>query len=275
MPVYAPTLCFFKGKYYIRQQAWQQNYRATLGKIDGSSLGQRARFLVRYRKGKRSSPFFIAEIGFPVSFGTSKVYNSQPPANADLATRTLHVGEITAILKQTIALEIDLRERNIVNCIGWKIQWELSHTINTIEFFVFNWVIIAPKGKQGVPNATDFFRNRGGSRGIDFGIVLHLMFLNNNKINDDLYDIVTHRRVTLGPANTPSTVAYPQLKTQHLIDTWVPLNRQLRYDAQEGCISPVYVVYWLDHMVNNNGQFIVTSVLRSQKSIAIHYKESL
>jgi len=275
MPVYAPTPRSFKGKYHIRQQAWQQNYRATLGKIDGSSLGQRARFLARYRKGKRSSPSSTAEIGFPVSFGTSKAYQVQQAANADLATRTLHVGEITAIPKQTSALEIDLRERNIVNAVGWKIQWELSHTINTIEPLVFNWAIIAPKGKQGVPNATDFFRNRGGSRGIDFSTALHSGTFNNNKINDDLYDIVTHRRVTLGPSNTAATVSYPLMKTQHVIDTWVPLNRQLRYDAQEGCISPVYVVYWLDHMVNNGAQPIVTSALRSQKSIAIHFKESL
>lgn len=272
MPRFSPRTT--KGK-YAYANALKRNYGNTFGRIDGSSLGQRSRFLARYRKGRRSVAARSTDIGFPVSFGTSKANHVQTSVNADLASRTLHVGEITAIPKQTSLLEIDRRERNIVNALGWKIQWELSHTIAAIQPIVFNWALIAPKGKQGTPDATDFFRNHGGSRGIDFGIALSSGTFNNNKINDDLYDIITHRKVTLGPSNVSASLTYPPYKCQTTIDTWVPLNRQLRYDTQEGCMSPVYIVYWCDIMTNNGGQPIITNALRSQKSVAIHFKESL
>lgn len=226
--------------------------------------------------GARSSLSSTSKIGFPVSYGTSKAAIVISPSNAVYSTRALNINEITAIPKQTSALEVDHRERQIVNGIGWKFQVELALIGQaTTGPVVMNWAIIAPKGKAGVPTVTDFFRGRGDGRTNDFSIVSASTSLNNNKINDDLYDIITHRKLTLNPSTNTTNVKYEGHPTQATIDEWIPLGRQLRYDTNQNCISPVYFVYWFDLMLQSASTAARASTITMQKNVALHFKESL
>jgi len=247
----------------------KRNYDATFGKVPRpGTLEYRQRFLNRY-KATRSSA--AADIGYPVSYGTAK---TNVVLNEDIIpnVRQKYDRELTSIEKQTTtANTIDLRERDIINLLGWKVFTTVRNSSTSAG--IFNYAFVSPKNDRDVPD-TEFFRSRDFTRAFTFSLTNNAVSMNNNSINTDRYTVLSHKKITLGPQSTVSDTSGP-VPNWATLNYWVPFKRQVRYNSAGQCETPVFFVYWFCPILSASGDPASPGLCQIQNNICAYFKESL
>lgn len=201
-----------------------------------------ARSYRRYKKRKRST-FSRKNIGEPVGTGVSKrsITTELPFGFAN--TRQLYSFSLLDIPEGSA---VNQRERRIANIRGVKICSEINVANTTPNPLYVNVAVLSPKGGNVGVDKPDFFRSNGNERAVDFGNALDGNQFHCLPINADKFTILRHKRyklaVVTGPYATGTNRSYMNL------DWWIPVKRQVRYDAATG--SPehgqMYLCVWMD-----------------------------
>ena len=161
------------------------------------------------------------------------------------STRTLYSTEMTAIPRNTTANDIDKRNRQIAFIRGFKICLEVENLSSKPVYL--NVAVLAPKCESIASMSADFFRGSKSERSIDFDTTLSSLDFHCMSINTDKFTILKHKKLLF--AQYGSTTNDGGTRTAYtVIDMWVPLNRQIRYEDSTNNYScnPVHLVYWLD-----------------------------
>ena len=168
------------------------------------------------------------------------------------STRTLYSTDLTAIPKNTTSNDINKRERQVVFVKGFKVCLEI-HNIGSTAMY-FNCAVIAPKCATSNSLSVDFFRGSGNERSVDFSTSLTSLDFHCRPINSDRFTILKHKKLLL--AKFGNTTNDGGTRTAYtVIDMWVPLNRQIRYEDNTTTAScnPVWLVYWMDKFATPGG----------------------
>jgi hypothetical protein len=146
---------------------------------------------------------------------------------------------------------LDRRIMDVVNMRGIKFCRHFTLVTNAYSAvqddykLYLNVAIISPKAglddAETIPN-TNFFRNDGSDRAVDFNeVTLTALDYKCNPINTDLYNVHEHKRYIIGPFSSTGA----NTKELH-IEKWMPLKRQIRYanasPYPEG--KNMYMLYW-------------------------------
>lgn len=241
-----------------------------------------------YRKRKRRPDRFRRQnIGEKPGSTSTKKYCPLDTDPAPNDTRTLYSTNITTLPRDNAAAgfapaeNISLRQRDIVNLRGWKINMEWVCNKSQTAFCC-HVAVIAPKSGANSFSTDDFFRHDGDQRGIAFdrSVTNSLMF-SSLMINPDKFTILKHKKFFLaekGPAPNSSVVPTHQTNTRnsyYYVKMWVPLRRQLRFkDATENTPidGNVFLVYWFDSPGITRGSPAVPSINISQR-ITTYFRE--
>ena len=184
-----------------------------------------------------------AGIGSSMTTPNNKKFESLQGGPTNLDSRTLYVNDLTAIPKTTIS-DINGRDRHFANVKGFSINWHLANRQENP--LLVNIACIAGRG-QKVPTTSGFFRDYTSSRDVDFSTSLNSNEIHTYPISTDKYRVLwSHRHQISGLGNsTGNSDASDNFK---LGKTYVPLNRQIRYNDNSDDLGEerVYLVYWFD-----------------------------
>lgn len=143
---------------------------------------------------------------------------------------------------------INMRKEGCIDLKGFQID---IHACNTCSRkpVELHYAVLGAKSEAVTATSsgikTDFFRHYGTSTARDFnnaatGIcALSGMEMCNNPINTDLWHVITHKHIMLGPgqgAKEQIFEPYPTRATDntaancHFAKIWVPFNKQIRYN---------------------------------------------
>lgn len=190
-------------------------------------------------------------------------------------TRTLWSDDVSQLTKQGTLDEIDYRNRDIANLRGLKFCWELRNDNATPMHF--NMAVISPKNdKVTTISNTDFFRDWTNTRARDFSTTLSSNDFRCRPINKDIYDIICHKRYTLGGANEQATNAsFSSARSNYrTIDFYIKINRQFRYDGTSTSAEGrrIFVVFWGDLWGNNSGAGGTNNIWLNRRTI-LYFRE--
>lgn len=159
--------------------------------------------------------------------------------------QTLYKTELTDVPGAASTVAIDRRRRDMMYFSGARICMEMRN--NSADPMYFNVAVIAPRGNQLGVFSTNFFRANDTDRATNAsaaelkGLEWHCL-----PINADQFTILRHDKFLLGPNVEPSSSDYKDNTTPNYMnyDKYVPVKRNVRFDPQENCTDPVYLVYW-------------------------------
>ena len=243
------------------------------------AAGRIARFAYRRWRGrKRKKPHHPKNarkrIGKPVGTSTAK---SKIIVNTGLAsknTRTQYIIDLSEVPKSDA---IDNRVRNIINVRGFKFCM-FVHNREDIPL-TFNIAVISPKAQTGV-DTVDFFRGQGAKqRGIDFATFNTSLEFKCLPINTDKYNILRHKRYTLGAAGgevNPQDWKCDRRCTYMEFMWYTKLNRQWQYDSttDNGPESGrVFLVYWADTWGTDGGAAPIVNAYAVMEKHLLYFKE--
>lgn len=192
------------------------------------------------------------KIGFPVGLGTGYkaiTVNKWASAVAAVASKGIVSDNVVAIARQTTGNEINLRERDMINCSGFTYRCCLNNLNNNLAVTI-RLALVSPLDKNEI-NDVEFFRGYGDRRTIDFASTLDASELLHNPINRDNYAVLWEKKITLGPSSNVSGIAQLVDRTRPnylTFSQYIPLNRQLRYDgpSQNQCSENIFMLMWYD-----------------------------
>jgi len=230
-------------------------------------------------KGYRTGP--QTNVGFPpgtkIAFCNNTV-NKWDAITSAVDTRTQTVDIVTAIARKTTGNEINLRERDMINLRGFSIRIGVKNRTQNALMTV-RMALVYDKNKTSW-TATDFFRSYGDSRTLDFDGSLaggidpcQLMV---NPINRDKYEVLWERKVTLGPINDVAggTNYSRTLDNTMNLNTYVPVNRQLRYTGplSSDCADNLFLVVWSDYP-NGVATDPISNAFTYQRFVVAHWSD--
>jgi len=225
--------------------------------------GRRSRRTSRRRTFRRRN---TGRVGFNVGTGLTRICKvvDQPFGSRNYRDLLIHNLSNIPIGDNT---KIHTRDRATINLRGWRINFMVELLDNITREAVVNWAVLVPKAADA-PETDDFFRSFGEptstKRSSNFSTTLTGREMCYGKINTDMYYIIKHKRFTLtSPVGTNQDEQYGA--NHKRIDTWIPFNRQLRFDDSQPtitCTTPVYFVMWVD-MPSNNTNAVVQTWIRT------------
>lgn len=219
-----------------------------------------------------------AKIGYTPGTGTSSrrnVINKWATATSSVNAKTLYSEDLTAIPRKTAA-EVNARERDLVNLLGFTMRFCLSNTQQN-RAAVVRMAVISSTDSNAV-GVAEFFRGYADKRCDDFTATLDSSELLYNPINRDKYVVLWQKKIELGPvldATTSSSATFSRTKDSYsMFQTYVPLNRQLRYVGSSGgdCTDKVFLVYWYD-TPQAEGTSTPGNYVRIQRWACAHWKD--
>lgn len=194
-----------------------------------------------------------AKIGFPTGSATgykAVTVNKWESVVASSLSKTIVTDNVTAIARQTVGNEINLRERDMINCLGFTLRVCLNNTQDTTAAVV-RMALVSPLDKNEI-NSVEFFRGYDDRRTVDFSNTLDSSVLNYSPINRDNYVVLWEKKLILG--NDINSTATSQVNCDRnrpnyqSFTTYIPLNRQLRYDGPSAaqCSENIFLLMWYD-----------------------------
>lgn len=229
----------------------------------GSSMGGRRKYTA-------------TKIGFPTGLGTSyraNTVNKWTAVTAALPSKTLISDNVTAIARQTTGNEINLRERDMINCLGFSIRI----CVNNVQIGVartLRMALVSPTDKNEINNV-EFFRGYDDRRTIDFTSTSDASVLLFNPINRDNYVVLWEKKIELGSGGDvngpPNFNRY--IPNYQSFSTYVPLRRQIRYDGPSAnqCSENIFLVCWYD-APQGEGTDAITNSLSYRRYVVTHWK---
>lgn len=257
---------------YVRAGMFVYNNRKTIGRM---ARGAKRAYKQYARTSRKRAKFSRKNIGEPVGTDTGKRAVVGEDDAIIRSTRTLYTQGLCDIPQGSA---LDERERRIANIRGFKICCEVKNLAS--EPLYVNVAVLSLKAGassgSGQVNVNDFFRaSAGPDRARDFGSTLTGMEFHCLPINTDRYTILKHKRYRLVPPVTGTTVSHSGSSYMN-IDWWIPLKRQIRWDAGTASdpeAGAVTFVYWADKMFNTAGTAIETSQFRFSSRLVTYFKE--
>lgn len=181
-------------------------------------------------------------------------------------SRTLHYNNLLDISKASGTHNLNTRDRDVINLVGFNIQMSARNVFGT-QNVLFNYAIIAIRSGS-IPNTSNFFRGDGsGDRAVDLGTARtpleHYMML----INNDDYITLAKGRCKLASSNSTDGTDSKQF------ERWVPCRTQVRYDSTGSPHQPICLVYWCDLDTANRNDAATVGTLDLQYRIETVYHE--
>lgn len=188
-------------------------------------------------------------------------------------SKTLVTNELTNLPRKT-SVELNGRERDMVNCLGFTIRVCIRSGSSTFASCI-RMAVVSPIDSETV-DATEFFRGYGNKRGEAFTSLLDSSQLLFNPINRDTNVVLWEKAFTIGPATDTGTQQnFTRTHDGFLtMQTYIKLNRQLRYDnaAGDSCTDKLYLCFWYDNP-NGNGLAAPPSFLEYKRFGVMHWKD--
>lgn len=215
-------------------------------------------------------------VGFPIQKGSTRK-SQTVNYSGTMDSRTLLSFDMTEVSRYTDAagggsslgnaIGIHLRNRNIINVRGFKIEGVFSADDNMTKKHMLNIALISERGCQSawggantqfVPQV-NFFKAKGGpTRTEDFSgqtgeAYMHL------PINTDYYNVLMRKRITVSPKfawNSASGDRYrDNAHSMKSFKIWFKLNRQVRFEDSNvnddlATNGRVALVMWHDNMIS-------------------------
>lgn len=217
-----------------------------------------------------------SRIGFAPGTGTSysnNVVNKWIDPNVVIPSKTLLSENVLAIARQTAGNEINFRERDMINCLGFQMRFCLRNGLLT-DALTIRMALVSPTDKNEINNV-EWFRGYGDRRTVDFSSTEDSSVLLFNPINRDNYVVLWEKKITLGArSENATTVCFDRTRPNYLsFSTYVPLNRQIRYDGPSAnqCSESVFLVMWYD-TPNGVGTALPTSSLEYKRYCVTYWK---
>ena len=157
--------------------------------------------------------------------------------------------DIYSLTDLTKGSDINNRERDLINCRGFRIRYHFSVLgLNPVHVHL---AVVAPKQTWDLSGqaaaSSQFLRGNGATRFLNFGSANSGLVNNHNGINTDRFTVLSHKRVPLGLAGSTSNYMGGTTPNWSSGDYYVKVNRQLRYESGgTTCDTPVYLVVWFD-----------------------------
>lgn len=219
--------------------------------------------------------FSTKNVGHEPGVSTGKTYESVNVPSADKSTRTLYSTALCNIPKGD---ERNQREKTVVNIRGFKLCLEVKNL--TQEPMYVNIAVISPKAAAdaaAIPGP-EFFRaeDNADRRGTNFVNGLSSSEFHCLPINTDLYTILKHQRLMLIPGSeTDPTTNSAEGKSYEAINMWIPLRRQLRYDAPNSAPTDgqVFLVYWFTKFGEPGGVTPTTNAVKFTERVVTYFRD--
>jgi len=240
-------------------------------KDNGGFKGLRAR-----RKSRRSGATQARlAIGEDIGYGTLKRHQIQI-LNMFTSQNCcqLYSKICSTIPKQTVAEEPNMREGNTVDLRGINFVWMIKNMHTDCVYFHIAVVVPKNLGPADVQMpVTNFFRDEGVDRGIDFSTGLGSNIIHNRPLNIDIMDIICRYKFKLGGNSGDTQLSG---KNQLIFKKYVPINRQIRYD-QTGLSTgdDPYVLWWWDETDQNGGGARTSDKVIIDQATTLHFKDVL
>lgn len=210
-------------------------------------------------------------IGFPVNSATTKRHVVNV-IRQDFDTRTLYMSELTAIERQSGVHELNRRERDVVNISGFKIMAEcrnLNSEPLQVSFAVLSRI------DSTIPSSTEFFRGDGsGDRTMNLGTNRTSLEQMNAPINTDDYIILWRQNLKFSVTQETTTNWQNDIDPSYgTIKKWIPLNRQIRFNATGDANERIYLVWWCDKFNQMGASPIDPASFQSQMRLETFFKD--
>lgn len=254
-----------------------------------SSYGRYSRRRRSGRSGRRSfgrgraskkAKFSTRNIGEPVGTATTKTaVTTNQVIGVDVDTNSIYTDVLDNLAK---GIEIDERLRGIVNCRGFKLEFEWRNKLQTP--LLMNIAVLAPKDGVdtgiAIPNE-DFFRSYEAIRAVNFDPFMSSLELHMNAINTDKYTVLRHKRFTLAADRQ-------EVDPEAAVNTWqgsgksyrlqrwyIKLNRQLRFDDSSPVprSGRVYLVFWCSVLGAPFGSGVVQDAVALKSRAVMYFRE--
>jgi len=190
-------------------------------------------------------------------------------------TRTLYTHNLVQIPKGT---GLDERTSDRVNIKGWKLTINIQ-SLENVSAQTFCFAILSPKNSTSV-STTEFFRQYGADRAINFSTSLNYLQMMTNPINSDQYNILHRWRFKLGPKinNSGTSEVSSNRNTYKTINKYIKFNRQLRYETTASAdveADPVFLVWWADVDYSTNGGAVETANYQVQWRSVCYFNDTV
>ena len=218
------------------------------------------------RRSSRKARFSTRNVGNPP--GTQLAKSVTKGDTGMFGTRTLVFNNVTDITRGTGLSE---RTRDFVNLRGFALHFNAITNTTAPNVSCFNVAFLAPKAGKTISN-TDFFRSQssGDDRDLNFSIALTGEQLHMLPINTDKYTVLKHKRFKLTTQSSGVSGFYRCLKM------WVPLRRQIAYDASTGlsATEPVYFCWWMDLLNAPANQTVTANTVNLQWKVITFFRDA-
>jgi len=235
---------------------------------------RRALFAVRNPYVTRRVP--TTQIGFPTGTGTgyrANTVNKWTAITSAVTSKSIISDNVVAIARQTTGNEINLRERDMINCLGFSLRVNLINT-NTLLASTVRMALVSPLDKNEI-NDVEFFRGYADRRTIDFDPTLDSSVLLFNSVNRDNYAVLWEKKITLGTARPETTTVNVDRTVANYtsFSTYIPLRRQLRYDgpSQNQCSENIFLLMWYDSP-QGEGTTAASQYVNYRRYVVTHWK---
>lgn len=272
----APYIYRLSGK---RRMANLYRYR-TAASVLRTMLANRKAFVGTARTAKKmlafsrqkyhKSRFSRARIGERRGSGTSKRTTTDETAVTAQATRTLYVNNISDIAQ---GADLNNRERATAFVSGFKICMEVRN--RTPSPLYFHYAVLSPKQGTTV-DSTDFFRKKEGStRSRNFDNNCSSIEFNCLPINTDKYNILCHKKKLLVAQASGGLTVSLTGKSYSMIDEWVGLKRQLRWNDATATDSydRIFLVHWADEMFVDSAVTPFANAYDLSKKVVCYFRD--
>lgn len=243
----------------------------------------RKRARTQKRRATKTTKRMKGELGDPIKTKTEcKQVMHLSNGYAAENTRTLYYNQLIKSSQRSSLLR-NAREQDVINVRGVSIEFTISHS--KAFPLCMNVAVVCPKN-NATPTTTGFFRNMIDSvdyRATDFSITKNQMEFHKLPINTDEYQVYTHKRFIMNPAERASpgfptltefyNAARPNWKTMSM---YIPINRRFTFDAgtdEYPNNGNLWLLYWADRMGNAGSMPVETQVFYTQYKIVTSFKD--
>lgn len=232
-------------------------------------------------------------MGYPTGSRTTKVYEDVQnnfiagTPNANVKLRDVVSYDLTK-LPATLAGGVNERQRNIVNCVGWKIWFEAVNL--TIEPVTLNWAIVVGRdetvdfsttdGATALANLlTTWYANPSNpSKAESWSTGIGNMEMFGLPLNPDNFVVLKHKRYIIGGQGAAGTVVNltPNHNSIRCLKKFYRLNRQIRYanNTKQSSRNRVHLVWWFDtYGAPANTATSATNEIRCSQKVAYYFRE--
>lgn len=240
----------------------------------GARIGSWAYKRYKRRRGgtKKRAKFSSRNIGERIGSDSCKqVIERNDGSFSARSTRVLYSRVLTSISKGD---NINDREKNKINCRGFKICLAFYNTVNSVLYV--NIAVLSKKNEETNPDPQDFFRSDGARRSVDFDNTLSGLETNCLAINTDKYVILKRKRMLLNNDSNGGVFTRQSGSNFRTINWYIKLKRQLRFTDNTTDIpltGNVFLVYWFDRFIANAADTPVGNAVQMQERHVMYYRE--